>query len=204
MQILHFDIKPHNILLDENFIPKVSDFGLAKLYPTNNSVVSLTMARGTMGYMAPELFYKSIGAISYKADVYSFGMLLMEMVGRRKNLNALADHSSQMYFPSWIYDQVNEGRDILEDQATEQEKNIIKKMTIVALWCIQLKPIDRPSMHRVVQMLEANIESLQIPPKPFLVPQQTSNDDRINMANPTSLRDPSNVCSIDSSYQFGR
>ncbi|KAJ6917177.1 rust resistance kinase Lr10-like [Populus alba x Populus x berolinensis] len=204
MQILHFDIKPHNILLDENFIPKVSDFGLAKLYPTNNSVVSLTMARGTMGYMASELFYKSIGGVSYKADVYSFGMLLMEMVGRRKNLNALANHSSQMYFPSWIYDQVNEGRDILEDQTTEQEKNTIKKMTIVALWCIQLKPIDRPSMHRVVQMLEADIESLQMPPKPFFVPQQTSNDDRINMANPTSLRDLLNVCSFDSSYQFGR
>ncbi|KAL9371792.1 hypothetical protein Peur_036932 [Populus x canadensis] len=204
MQILHFDIKPHNILLDENFSPKVSDFGLAKLYPTNNSIVSLTMARGTMGYMAPELFYKSIGGVSYKADVYSFGMLLMEIVGRRKNLNALADHSSQMYFPSWIYDQVNEGRDILEDQATEHEKNIIKKMTIVALWCIQLKPTNRPSMHRVVQMLEADIESLQIPPKPFLAPQQTSNDDRINIVNPTSLRDSSNVCSIDSSYQFGR
>jgi hypothetical protein len=131
-------------------------------------------------------------------------MLLMEMVGRRKNLNALADHSSQMYFPSWIYDQVNKGKDILEDQATEHEKNTIKKMTIVALWCIQLKPIDRPSMHRVVQMLEADIESLHMPPKPFFVPQQTSNDDRINMANPTSLRDSSNVCSIDSSYQFGR
>ncbi|KAL9339968.1 hypothetical protein Peur_066187 [Populus x canadensis] len=100
MQILHFDIKPHNILLDENFTPKVSDFGLAKLYPSNDSVVSLTMARGTIGYMAPELFYKNIGGVSYKADVYSFGMLLMEMVGRRKNLNALADHSSQMYFPS--------------------------------------------------------------------------------------------------------
>ena len=57
-------------------------------------------------------------------------------------------------------------------------------------------------MHRVVQMLEANIESLQMPPKPFLVPQQTSNDDRVNMANPTSLRDASNVCSIDSSYQY--
>jgi len=204
MQILHFDIKPHNILLDENFTPKVSDFGLAKLYPTNKSVVSLTMARGTLGYMAPELFYKSIGGVSYKADVYSFGMLLMEMVGRRKNLNALADHSSQMYFPSWIYNQVNEGRDILEDQAKEQEKNTIKKMIIVALWCIQLKPIDRPSMHKVVQMLEADIKSLQMPPKPFLVPQQTSNDDRINMANPISLRDPSNVCSIDFSYQFGR
>ncbi|KAG5226601.1 LEAF RUST DISEASE-RESISTANCE LOCUS RECEPTOR PROTEIN KINASE [Salix suchowensis] len=204
MQILHFDIKPHNILLDENFTPKVSDFGLAKLYPAKNSTVPLTMARGTMGYMAPELFYKSIGGVSYKADVYSFGMLLMEMVGRRKNLNASADHSSQMYFPSWIYDQVSEGKDILEDEATEQEKITTKKMTIVALWCIQLKPIDRPSMHKVVQMLVADIESLQMPPKPFLIPQQTSNDDRINMADPASLRDPSNDCSIDSSYQFGR
>uniref|UniRef100_A0A6N2LHZ4 Protein kinase domain-containing protein n=1 Tax=Salix viminalis TaxID=40686 RepID=A0A6N2LHZ4_SALVM len=202
--ILHFDIKPHNILLDENFTPKVSDFGLAKLYPAKNSTVPLTMARGTMGYMAPELFYKSIGGVSYKADVYSFGMLLMEMVGRRKNLNASADHSSQMYFPSWIYDQVSEGKDILEGEATEQEKITTKKMTIVALWCIQLKPIDRPSMHKVVQMLVADIESLQMPPKPFLIPQQTSNDDRINMADPASLRDPSNDCSIDSSYQFGR
>ncbi|MCI36481.1 putative receptor-like protein kinase, partial [Trifolium medium] len=79
MQILHFDIKPHNILLDENFIPKVSDFGLAKLYPIDNSIVTLTAARGTIGYMAPELFYQNIGGISYKADVYSFGMLLIEM-----------------------------------------------------------------------------------------------------------------------------
>ena len=85
-----------------------------------------TMARGTMGYMSPELLYKSIRSISYKVDVYSFGMLLMEMVGRRKKLNALGDNSSQMYFPSWIYDQFSEGKDILEDEATEQEK-ITKK-----------------------------------------------------------------------------
>uniref|UniRef100_A0A2P2MVU6 non-specific serine/threonine protein kinase n=1 Tax=Rhizophora mucronata TaxID=61149 RepID=A0A2P2MVU6_RHIMU len=75
MQILHFDIKPHNILLDANFLPKVSDFGLAKLYPRNDSIVSLTVARGTIGYMAPELFYKNIGRVSHKADVYSFEML---------------------------------------------------------------------------------------------------------------------------------
>ncbi|TQE06765.1 hypothetical protein C1H46_007634 [Malus baccata] len=85
MQILHFDIKPHNILLDENFKAKVSDYGLAKLYPVDNSIVTLTAARGTMGYIAPKLFYKNIGGISYKADVYSFGMLLMEMASRRKN-----------------------------------------------------------------------------------------------------------------------
>nr|TKS04840.1 hypothetical protein D5086_0000139460 [Populus alba] len=137
---------------------------------------------------------------SKRALIYEF----MPNGSLEKYIFSRQDHSSQMYFPSWIYDQVNEGRDILEDQVTEQEKNTIKKMTIVALWCIQLKSIDRPSMHRVVQMLEADIESLQMPPKPFLVPQQTSNDDRINMANPTSLRDSSNICSVDSSYQFGR
>ncbi|WRX28148.1 Protein kinase domain - like 10 [Theobroma cacao] len=111
MQILHFDIKPHNVLLDENFIPKVSDFGLAKLYSVADSIVSLIAARGTIGYIAPELVYKNIGAISYKADVYSFGMLLMEMVGRRKNLNAFAEHLSQIYFPSWIYGRFHQGED---------------------------------------------------------------------------------------------
>ncbi|XP_034711080.1 PR5-like receptor kinase [Vitis riparia] len=168
MKILHFDIKPHNILLDEDFTPKVSDFGLAKLYSTDESIVSLTKARGTMGYIAPELFYKNIGCISNKADVYSFGMLLMEMVGKRKNLNALVDHSSQIYFPSWIYDKFYQGEDIEMGDATDNEKISVKKMVIVALWCIQMKPTDRPSMSKALKMLEGEIELLQMPPKPSL------------------------------------
>ena len=172
MQILHFDIKPHNILLDENFIPKVSDFGLAKLYPVDDSIVTLTAARGTIGYMAPELFYKNIGGVSYKADVYSFGMLLMEMAGRRKNLNPHAERSSQLYFPFWIYDQFNEDKDIEMEDVTEEEKNVAKKMFIVALWCIQLKPCDRPSMSKVVEMLEGELENLEMPPKPSLYPHE--------------------------------
>ena len=168
MQILHFDIKPHNILLDENFTPKVSDFGLAKLYLANDSIVSLTAARGTLGYMAPELFYKNIGGVSYKADVYSFGMLLLEMASRRRNFNALADHSSQIYFPTWVYDQVSEGNDIIMEDATEKEKKTINKMIIVALWCIQMKPSDRCSMNKVVEMLVGEVECLQMPSKPFL------------------------------------
>ncbi|KAL9342868.1 hypothetical protein Peur_063299 [Populus x canadensis] len=202
MQILHFDIKPHNILLNDKFVPKVSDFGLAKLYPTNNNTVPLTAARGTMGYMAPELCYKNIGGVSYKADVYSYGMLLMEMVGRRKNLNASANHSSQIYFPSWVYDQVSEGNDIeVQENALEHEKKTTKKMIIVALWCIQLKPVDRPSMHKVVEMLESDVESLRMPPKPFLTPHQMPEDD--DKTNHAKLSDPPNDC-IDSSYQFGR
>ncbi|XP_016649702.1 PREDICTED: LEAF RUST 10 DISEASE-RESISTANCE LOCUS RECEPTOR-LIKE PROTEIN KINASE-like 2.1 [Prunus mume] len=145
MQILHFDIKPHNILLDENFNPKISDFGLAKLYPIDNSIVSLTAARGTMGYIAPELFYKNIGGVSYKADVYSFGMLLMEMASRRKNWSTMVEHSNQIYFPLWAYDQYNKGNDLEMRDVNEEEKKVIKKMVITALWCIQMKPSDRPS-----------------------------------------------------------
>ncbi|KAK2399387.1 rust resistance kinase Lr10 [Trifolium repens] len=174
MQILHFDIKPHNILLDENFIPKVSDFGLAKLYPTDNSIVTLTAARGTIGYMAPELFYYNIGGISYKADVYSFGMLLIEMASRRRNLNSHAEHSSQLYFPFWIYDQLyKNGEREMEDVIMEEINDVLKKMFLVALWCIQLKPVDRPSMNKVVEMLEGDIENIEMPPKPLLYPHET-------------------------------
>ncbi|KAJ9679749.1 hypothetical protein PVL29_021609 [Vitis rotundifolia] len=168
MQILHFDIKPHNILLDEDFTPKVSDFGLAKLYSTDESIVSVTAVRGTLGYIAPELFYKNIGGVSFKADVYSFGMLLLEMVGKRKNVNAFAEHSSQIYFPSWIYDRYDQGEDMEMGDATEDEKKYVRKMVIVALWCVQMKPVDRPSMSKTLEMLEGEIELLKMPPKPTL------------------------------------
>ncbi|XP_042032066.1 LEAF RUST 10 DISEASE-RESISTANCE LOCUS RECEPTOR-LIKE PROTEIN KINASE-like 2.1 isoform X2 [Salvia splendens] len=167
IQILHFDIKPHNILLDDKFIPKISDFGLAKFCSTGKNVVSLTMARGTIGYVAPELINKSIGVVSYKADVYSFGMLLIDMVGLNIDLRGNSGQSSQ-YFPHWIYDYFKQGKDIEIEEArydneNESIKNIVKKITIVALWCILMSPDDRPSMNKVLEMLEGDVECLQIP-----------------------------------------
>jgi len=190
MQILHFDIKPHNILLDEKFIPKVSDFGLAKLYPTNKSVMTVTAARGTIGYMAPELFYTNIGRISDKSDVYSFGMLLMEIASKRKNLNLHAERSSQLYFPFWIYDQLDREKSIkIEDITEEDEKNIAKKMMLVSLWCIQLKPNDRPSINKIVEMLEGDIQNLEIPPKPSLYPHETFEEGQRICFDQTTLTD---------------
>ncbi|XP_059599400.1 rust resistance kinase Lr10-like [Vitis vinifera] len=180
MQILHFDIKPHNILLDEDFTPKVSDFGLAKLYSTDESIVSLTAARGTLGYIAPELFYKNIGHVSYKADVYSFGMLLMEMVGKRRHVSAHEENLSEIFFPSWIYDQIEQGGHMEMGDATEDEKKYMRKMIIVALWCVQMKPIDRPSMSKALNMLEGDVEILQMPLKPTLYSHEMSTQDRQN------------------------
>ncbi|CAA0830872.1 receptor serine/threonine kinase- putative [Striga hermonthica] len=177
MQILHFDIKPHNILLDEKFNPKISDFGLAKLYPTNGSGVNLTGARGTVGYMAPEMFYKNVGAVSYKADVYSFGMLLLELAGRRKNMNPVVDDLSQMYFPSWVYEQIHAGKEIEIRDATDEEKKLVRRIIVVALWCIQMKPSDRPPMNKVVEMLEGD-RQVGMPPKPFVAPREITEEDR--------------------------
>ncbi|XP_057798691.1 probable receptor-like protein kinase At5g20050 [Salvia miltiorrhiza] len=174
IQILHFDIKPHNILLDDKFVPKISDFGLAKLCSIEKDTVTMTAARGTIGYVAPELINRSIGGVSYKADVYSFGMLLMEMVGLNRELRGNNDDSSK-YFPDWIYDHFNQGKDIEiekaeekngNDDGNESRKSLVQKMTIVALWCIQMRPDDRPSMSKVLEMLEADVERLHIPVYP--------------------------------------
>ncbi|KAI9112465.1 hypothetical protein K1719_016388 [Acacia pycnantha] len=189
MQILHFDIKPHNILLDENFTPKISDFGLARLYAIDGNIATLT-ARGTMGYIAPELFYKNIGRVSHKVDVYSFGMLLMEMASQRRNLNPQVEHSSQIYYPLWIYDQFDDDKDLEMEDLMEEEKGLVKKMFIVALWCIQLKPVDRPSMNKVIEMLEANdISNLQMPPKPSLYPNERVLVDEISNSDETTSID---------------
>jgi serine/threonine protein kinase len=80
-RIVHYDIKPGNILLDWNLNPKVADFGLAKLCNRENTHITMTGGRGTPGYAAPEIWMPS--PITHKCDVYSFGMLLFEIIGRR-------------------------------------------------------------------------------------------------------------------------
>ncbi|BAS70100.1 Os01g0117500 [Oryza sativa Japonica Group] len=168
-RILHFDIKPNNILLDYNFSPKISDFGLAKLCARDQSIVTLTAARGTMGYIAPELYSRNFGEISYKSDVYSFGMLVLEMVSGRRNSDPSVESQNVVYFPEWIYEQVNSGQDLaLGREMTQEEKETVRQLAIVALWCIQWNPKNRPSMTKVVNMLTGRLQNLQVPPKPFL------------------------------------
>ncbi|KAH7861394.1 hypothetical protein Vadar_025560 [Vaccinium darrowii] len=101
----------------------------------------------------------------------------LEITGRRRNWNAFADHTSQIYFPSWIYDQFKEGKEIEMGEATDEERQVVRKMVITALWCIQMRPSDRPSMNKVVEMLEGNVEGLEMPPKPFLIPQEMPVED---------------------------
>ncbi|KAM3198416.1 hypothetical protein ACQJBY_073519 [Aegilops geniculata] len=181
-RILHFDIKPHNILLDYNFNPKISDFGLAKLCARDQSIVTLTAARGTMGYIAPELYSRNFGGVSYKSDVYSFGMLVLEMVSGRRNSDPSIEIQDEVYLPEWIYEKVISWQEWeLTLEMTAEDKDKIRQLSIVGLWCIQWNPKNRPSMTKVVNMLTGRLQNLQIPPKPFVssdnrpMPQNTMN-----------------------------
>ncbi|KAL7131787.1 hypothetical protein ABFS83_12G028100 [Erythranthe nasuta] len=170
-RIVHFDIKPQNILLDDDFCPKISDFELAKLCKKKQSILSVLGTRGTIGYIAPEVFSRNFGGVSHKSDVYSYGMMVLEMAGARKFVGNEAIQSSENYFPDKIYEQVMidlakelDGLVNIEDC----EEETATKLFLVGFWCIQTIPSDRPQMSKVVEMLEGSIQSIQVPPKPVL------------------------------------
>ncbi|KAF3581437.1 hypothetical protein DY000_02033453 [Brassica cretica] len=171
-RIVHFDIKPQNVLLDDNLRPKVSDFGLAKLCQNQESTLSSLDTRGTIGYIAPELFSRMYGSVSYKSDVYSYGILVLEMIGARdKERVEKSDlNNSSAYFPDWIYKDLESGDStkLLGGELNQEEEDIAKKMIIVGLWCIQLCPTDRPTMNEVIEMMEGSLDTLKAPPKSLL------------------------------------
>uniref|UniRef100_A0A0D9W2L3 non-specific serine/threonine protein kinase n=1 Tax=Leersia perrieri TaxID=77586 RepID=A0A0D9W2L3_9ORYZ len=164
-QIIHCDMKPQNILLDDNCAAKISDFGLAKLLLLNQTKTN-TGIRGTRGYVAPEWF-KNIG-ITSKVDIYSFGVILLELVCCRKNVELEATDEEQTILTYWANDCYRCGRiDLLVKGDDEAIFNIkkVERFVAVALWCLQEEPSMRPTMLKVTQMLDGAVQ-IPTPPDP--------------------------------------
>jgi serine/threonine protein kinase len=164
-QIIHCDIKPQNILLDESLNARISDFGLAKLLKTDQTKTT-TGIRGTKGYVAPEWF-KNL-PVTTKVDTYSFGILLLELVCCRKNfeINAMQEH--QIVLADWACDCFKEGKLNLlveEDEEAMEDMKRVERFVMVAIWCIQEDPSLRPGMKKVVQMLAGGVQ-VSVPPDP--------------------------------------
>ncbi|KAL2649497.1 hypothetical protein R1flu_017625 [Riccia fluitans] len=149
--IIHLDIKPENILLTEKFVPKVADFGMVKLL--GQTKTKTIVCGGTFGYMAPEVY---TGAVTPKMDVYSFGMVLLELVAGRRQLDySLPD--DRFFLPAWVVRKafVHSEVDIVDprlegDFSEEQAQDLIT----IALLCLQRDPGSRPDIRAVFKMLE--------------------------------------------------
>ncbi|KAK4759929.1 hypothetical protein SAY87_023060 [Trapa incisa] len=202
-RILHLDVKPENILLDENYRAIVSDFGLSKLMGKDESRI-ITTIRGTRGYLAPEWLLGH--GVTEKSDVYSYGMVLLEMIGGRRNVclietgtgNLNANSSSDrprsgrkwQYFPKIVSEKLREGRlmEVVDPRLldghvdggggrTMIEEREVRRMVYVALWCIQDSSTLRPTMHRVVEMLEGRVPIEEPPDTQMVVINLLSVDD---------------------------
>ncbi|XP_030446126.2 G-type lectin S-receptor-like serine/threonine-protein kinase LECRK2 [Syzygium oleosum] len=163
--IIHCDIKPQNILLDGSLAAKISDFGLAKLL-MGNQTRTTTGVRGTRGYLAPEWFRNM--PISSKVDVYSFGILLVELICCRKNYEPEAEIEAQIVLVDWVYDCYHDGSVLKLVESDEEASSDIKRVrrfVMTALWCIQEDPALRPTMKKITQMLEGAVE-VPVPPDP--------------------------------------
>ncbi|KAM5582520.1 hypothetical protein ABKV19_002775 [Rosa sericea] len=172
-QIIHCDIKPQNILLDDHYNARISDFGLSKLLMMNQSQ-TYTAIRGTKGYVAPEWFRNM--AITTKVDVYSFGVVLLEIIYCRKSVDMDNTSEEKAILTDWVYNCYQDGLldVVLNHQVNAlDDKTELEKTVMIALWCIQEDPFLRPTMRKVVQMLEGVVE-VHVPPCPSPYSSRTS------------------------------
>lgn len=160
--IIHCDIKPQTILMDDFWTAKISDFGLAKLLMPDQTK-TFTLVRGTRGYLAHE--WQKNTPISVKVDIFSYGIVLLESICCRRNLDVQVSNTEEIVLYTWVYKCLERGQLDLLVGDEQVDKAALERLVKIGLWCIQDEPALRPSMKSVLLMLEGNTE-IATPPCP--------------------------------------